>query len=203
MTLTTWKMMKTQFFKSVFTFLLLAFVSSQTLAAYLLIPMDDSQKNHLKAYGIAYWVLQSEVEVDWLLNYRGGSFMCKYAKQIENECTIRGVSFEIIADAQSTAILQEIANPEVNMDIAKLEKVPTMLSHWYLRTQKYRMMSSTMMRYWMESYYSTIGFTFIMKISRDNMADSGATIETFHGIRSRSSTRKKWPEETGSTRFLN
>ena len=103
-------------------FLLLA--NSQIMAAYILIPMDDAQKNHLKAYGIAYWVLQAEVEVDWLLNYRGGSFMCKYAEPIENELRIRGVSYDIIADAQSTAILQEIADPEVNMDVAKLEKVP-------------------------------------------------------------------------------
>ncbi|MDP6909780.1 MAG: asparagine synthetase B, partial [Flavobacteriales bacterium] len=98
--------------------------TSKLFAAYLLIPMDESQKNHLKAYGIAYWVLQAEVEVDWLLNYRGGSFMCKYATEIEKECIIRGVSFEIIADVQSTSILQKIADPEVNMDVAKLEKVP-------------------------------------------------------------------------------
>ncbi len=93
-------------------------------AAYLLIPMDQSQKNHLKAYGVAYWVLQQDVEVNWLLNYRGGSFMIKYAKPIENECFIRGVSVEVIADAQSTAILQEIADPEVNMDAVKLNKAP-------------------------------------------------------------------------------
>ena len=44
----------------------------------ILIPMDEKQANHLKAYGIAYWILKSEMEVDWLLNYRGGSFMCQY-----------------------------------------------------------------------------------------------------------------------------
>lgn len=95
-----------------------------TQAAYLLIPMDNTQKNHLKAYGIAYWVIQRDVEVSWLLNYRGGSFMCKYNKLIDNECTIRGVSFEVIADVQSTAILQEIADPQVNMDEVKLQKAP-------------------------------------------------------------------------------
>jgi hypothetical protein len=92
--------------------------------AYIVIPMDDVQKNHLKAYGIAYWVLQNEVEVRWLLNYRGGSFMIKNIKLIENECIIRGVSYEVIADVQSTMILKEIANPEVNMEIVKLEKAP-------------------------------------------------------------------------------
>lgn len=93
-------------------------------ATYLLIPMDDTQKNHLKAYGIAYWMLENNLEIDWLLNYRGGSFMMKYLKPVEEELIIRGVSFEIIADAKSTAILQQIADPEVNMDVVKLEKAP-------------------------------------------------------------------------------
>lgn len=93
-------------------------------ASFILIPMDNTQKNHLKAYGVAYWILKQEVAVEWLLNYRGGSFMFKYDKSFENECIIRGVSYETIADAQSTAILQEIANPEVNMDVVKLEKPP-------------------------------------------------------------------------------
>lgn len=106
--------------------LLLTFViiSMQLNAAYLIIPMDNSQKNHLKAYGIAYWVLQQGGEMSWLLNYRGGSFMCKYSNLIEDECTIRGVSYEVIADAQSTAILSEIAEPEINMDEVKLSKAP-------------------------------------------------------------------------------
>ncbi|NVO18219.1 MAG: asparagine synthetase B [Bacteroidetes bacterium] len=107
-------------------YFLLLLLSSVTFsrAAYLLIPMDESQKNHLKAYGIAYWILKQDAEVSWLLNYRGGSFMMKYNKLIENECIIRGVSFEAIADAQSSAILQEIADPEVNMDEVKLSKAP-------------------------------------------------------------------------------
>lgn len=86
--------------------------------------MDDTQTNHLKAYGIAYWVLENEQEVDWLLNYRGGSFMIKNQALIEKECRIRGVSFQIIADVQSSQILREIASPEVNQDVVKLEKVP-------------------------------------------------------------------------------
>jgi len=86
--------------------------------------MDNVQKNHLKAYGVAYWMLENNLEIDWLLNYRGGSFMMKHLKPIEEELIIRGVSFEIIADAKSTAILQQIADPEVNMDVVKLEKAP-------------------------------------------------------------------------------
>ena len=93
-------------------------------SAYLLIPMDETQANHLKAYGIAYWVLEQEVEVDWLLNYKGGSFMCKYHDLIEQECVVRGVSYQIIADAQSSAILLEISDPQVNMDVVKLHKAP-------------------------------------------------------------------------------
>jgi len=94
------------------------------MASWVLIPMDETQSNHLKAYGIAFWVLENEIEVYWLLNYRGGSFMIKNYKTIEDECIIRGVSYEVIADARSNAILDEIADPEVNMESVKLEKFP-------------------------------------------------------------------------------
>ena len=93
-------------------------------AAYLLIPMDNTQKNHLKAYGIAYWTLEQQVEVSWLLNYRGGSFMFRHHPTLEAECVIRGVSFQVIADVQASAILEEISDPQVNMDEMKLQKAP-------------------------------------------------------------------------------
>lgn len=99
-------------------------LSSSFRAAYLLIPMDESQKNHLKAYGMAYWALKGELEIQWLLNYRGGSFLIPSAKAVSNECVIRGVSYETISDAQAGGILAEIANPEANMDAVKLEKAP-------------------------------------------------------------------------------
>ena len=86
--------------------------------------MDETQSNHLKAYGIAFWTLENEQTVDWLLNYRGGSFLIKSQANLEKECIIRGVSYEIIADVQSTQILTQIANPEVNQDVVKLEKAP-------------------------------------------------------------------------------
>ena len=86
--------------------------------------MDENQKNHLKAYGIAYYTLQNDIKVDWLLNYKGGSFLIKHYPEIENECSIRGVSYEIIADVQSTQILTSIANPEINQDVVRLEKAP-------------------------------------------------------------------------------
>ena len=104
--------------------LLLLVGSTVARANYLLIPMDDVQKNHLKAYGVAYWALEREVEVTWLLNYRGGTFMMKYAEAIERECKLRGVSAEVIADGQSSAILSHIAEPSVNMDAARLQKAP-------------------------------------------------------------------------------
>ena len=93
-------------------------------ASYLLIPMDETQTNHLKAYGIAFWVLQNQTEVDWLLNYRGGSFAFKHQIKFENELIIRGVSYEVISDAAYNGILQEIASPASNMDVMKLEKYP-------------------------------------------------------------------------------
>jgi hypothetical protein len=86
--------------------------------------MDDSQKNHLKAYGVTYWILKYEIEVSWLLNYRGGSFMCKFNKVFQDECNIRGVSSEVISDVQASAILMEISDAEANMDEVKLVKVP-------------------------------------------------------------------------------
>lgn len=104
--------------------LLLTLGASHARAAYLLIPMDGAQKEHLKAYGIAYWVISNGVEVDWMLNYRGGSFAFPYLKPLESECLIRGVSYEMIADAQYSRIVADIANPEANMDVVKLEKTP-------------------------------------------------------------------------------
>ena len=104
--------------------LLFLFMTLFSRGAYLLIPMDNTQQNHLKAYGIAYWVLKQDVEVSWLLNYRGGSFMFPYAQPFEEECSIRGVSFQVISDGQSAAILEEIADPQVNMENIKLQKAP-------------------------------------------------------------------------------
>ncbi|MEZ4773719.1 MAG: asparagine synthetase B [Bacteroidia bacterium] len=99
-------------------------LSSYARADYLLVPMDYAQSEHLKAYGIAYWVLEYNVDVDWLLNYRGGSFMFKYTSVFEQELQIRGVSFEKISDAKSSQILAYVTSDEVNMDAVKLEKAP-------------------------------------------------------------------------------
>ncbi len=97
---------------------------AQAWANYIFIPMDDTQKNHLKAYGITYWVLQKQAEADWLLNYRGGSFMFKYATLFEKELQIRGITYQVISNADATKILEEIARPDANMDAVRLDKVP-------------------------------------------------------------------------------
>lgn len=111
--------------KNIFILLFLSFLVKTGYSSHLLIPMDETkQKNHLKAYGIAYWVLQNDIEIEWLLNYRGGSFLIKYYKDIEKECTVRGVSYEVIADVQAQSIKQQIANPEVNQEVIKLDKFP-------------------------------------------------------------------------------
>jgi len=85
---------------------------------------ENSQKNHLKAYGLAYWILQNNLEVDWLLNYRGGSFLIKNINEISLECTYRGVSYEIISANEIENIFNNIASPSSNTDIIKLEKAP-------------------------------------------------------------------------------
>ncbi|MDO6492461.1 MAG: asparagine synthetase B [Cellulophaga sp.] len=96
-----------------------------TMASNILIPMDaESQKNHLKAYGITYWVLAKQQKVHWLLNYRGGSFLLPDGDAIRKECQIRGVSFEVLSTAQSEQILEEISSPSKNQDAVILEKAP-------------------------------------------------------------------------------
>ena len=108
-------------------FLLLSFFyfSMSLMASNILIPMDaESQKNHLKAYGITYWVLSKQQKVHWLLNYRGGSFLLPDGDAIRKECQIRGVSFEILSTAQSESILAGISSPSKNQDAVILEKAP-------------------------------------------------------------------------------
>ena len=103
-------------------FLLVLFINAN--ATRILLPMDESQKNHLKAYGLAYWELKHDRDVDWLLNYRDGSFMMLFSEDVEKECRVRGVSYEVISEGQVTSILTEIAKPEVNMELVKLHKAP-------------------------------------------------------------------------------
>lgn len=90
----------------------------------ILIPMDEGQRNHLKAYGIAYYILQHEINIDWLLNYRGGSFLLTHSREIEQECLVRGVTYEVVSDVVTHRILEEISSPAVNMNSVRLETAP-------------------------------------------------------------------------------
>jgi hypothetical protein len=111
-------------FKSV-CILLVIFCILPVKANFILLPMDDvSQKNHLKAYGITYWVLDKQYKASWLLNYRGGSFLLPDAPEIRKECQIRNVSFELLSDAEANQILDEISSPSQNMETVILEKAP-------------------------------------------------------------------------------
>jgi len=111
--------------KSIIAVLLLLCLRSMSgQGAYLLVPMDNNQTNHLKAYGIAYWALQKGNTLEWLLNYRGGSFLIPFFDEIQQECILRGVRTEIIPDASRLQILDEIARPDINMDVIKMEKAP-------------------------------------------------------------------------------
>lgn len=99
-------------------------LSTCSFASYLFIPMDLTQKNHLKAYGIAFMSITKGVDVSWLLNYKGGSFMFYYNSTMEDECVVRGVTYQVIADVQASAILTEISSNDNNMDEVRLTKVP-------------------------------------------------------------------------------
>lgn len=97
----------------------------QVHASYLLIPMDyETQKNHLKAYGITYWVLNKGQKAKWLLNYRGGSFLLENNPETRKECLIRNISFEEISSEKTAQILQEISSPNKNQEAIILEKAP-------------------------------------------------------------------------------
>ena len=106
------------------TLIILILCNLNSFSSYILIPMDETQKNHLKAYGIAFISIQNTGKVDWLINYRGGSFLIKNYSEIEKECKLRGVSYIIISDAQSSKILKSISSPSINQDIVRLEKTP-------------------------------------------------------------------------------
>ena len=105
-------------------FILFILLSCSSFASRILVPMDENQKNHLKAYGVAFWILQKDIEVDWLLNFKAGSFMFGYEQSYERELKIRGVSYEVISEAQVSEILLQIAKPDVNMELVKLYKAP-------------------------------------------------------------------------------
>jgi len=111
-------------FKKIYIVLLLI-IGFSAKASMVLLPMDETtQQNHLKAYGITYWALDKGYKANWLLNYRGGSFLLPDSDQIRRECQIRGVTFEVLSDGEANGILDEISSPSLNMENVILEKAP-------------------------------------------------------------------------------
>ena len=113
-----------RFLSNIIAIFFLLLLSFQAKANFLIIPMDESQKNHLKSYGVAYKALSKEYEVDWMLNYQGGAFAMSYSKEIETICRLKGVSYYIVTPSQYSQVLEEISAPSVNQDVVKLQKVP-------------------------------------------------------------------------------
>ncbi len=111
--------------KVILPFIIFLAMSFKVSANQMFIPMDETQKNHLKSYGLAFWVLKNyQTEIDWLLNFKGGSFMFPVSQTFINECVIRGISYRVISDAEAAQILAVVKNPDANMDAVKLQKAP-------------------------------------------------------------------------------
>jgi hypothetical protein len=110
--------------KSIFLVFIFALIANLGRSSQILVPMDETQTNHLKSYGVAFWLLENDLVIEWLLNYRGGSFLFPHLKAVEEELIIRGVKYEIISDGQANSIKNQIANPEVNQEVVQLEKAP-------------------------------------------------------------------------------
>ena len=91
-------------------------------AQRLLVPMDDAQADHLKAYGVAYNALKDGLSAEWLLNYRGGSFLLPDLPEMRRRASLAGVSVESLSDAALSAVRQEMSG--ANMDAVPLEKAP-------------------------------------------------------------------------------
>ncbi len=107
-----------------FALIILIALSQVVYGTSILIPMDVAQTNHLKAYGLSYLALKNDVSVDWLLNYRGGSFLIAWSVFLEQECAVRGIYFEKISAVQVNLLLTQLSSPSVNMDVVRLDKAP-------------------------------------------------------------------------------
>jgi hypothetical protein len=105
-------------------FLFSLFLIPVTLAQDVLIPMDARQSDHLKAYGAVYWALDRGLNVEWLLNYRGGSFLATATPELEQELRIRGVSFEPVGGGGAAQIIAEVESEGSNTSVVRLEKAP-------------------------------------------------------------------------------
>ncbi len=110
--------------RKIFFLIFLLGIGLNIKANMILIPMDDTQTNHLKAYGVTYWVVENGLEAYWLLNYKGGSFLLPDRQEIQERCMTRNVSYQIITEAEKNSIFAYIARDDVNMDKIRLVKAP-------------------------------------------------------------------------------
>lgn len=90
----------------------------------ILIPMDQNQTDHLKAYGITFSAIKEGAKADWLLNYKGGSFLIDYSDNVKKLCLIKGVSCQVISNEEAVEIYALVQAEDVNMDVVHLEKAP-------------------------------------------------------------------------------
>lgn len=194
--------------------ILTVFLAAQLLPANkILIPMDLSQKDHLKAYGIAYWVLTQDVNVEWLLNYRGGSFMIDNYSNIEQECRIRGVTVQIISDGDAVNIYGEIDLN--NMEVILLEKTPKIAIYTPPNKQPWDDAVTMALTYaevkyetlWDEdvllgSWRNMTGSISITKTSPGSTVSSTATTTTLRGTNFSKLSPKQWLTNWGSPPFL-
>jgi len=105
-----------------FVLALVMFAPRLLSAQHLLLPMDDAQRNHLKAYGVTYQALKTGQKAEWFLNYRGGAFLLPDVPDLRRRAALDGVSVETLSDADVAAARVEIAGG--NMDAVVLERSP-------------------------------------------------------------------------------
>jgi hypothetical protein len=115
---------RSKIMRPIFITLLLLLSPLSLVAQKIFVPMDKTQTDHLKAYGVAYWCLQKNLPVEWLLNYHGGSFMMDATQSLAAELNVRGVKYESVSESDAQRILAVIAGDESNMASVKLEKAP-------------------------------------------------------------------------------
>ncbi len=101
-----------------------AIAAPSAAAQDLLIPMDDQQENHLKAYGAVYAALQDGRTVDWLLNHRGGAFLAEASDAVRQELQVRGVTFTPVSAGRASKIIAEVEADGSNKSVVPLEKAP-------------------------------------------------------------------------------
>ncbi len=110
------------------SFLVLLFSAFFSLSGYaqqqLFIPMDASQTNHLKAYGIIFNNLQDGNSSQWLLNYKGGAFMTNYSDELMRKARLRNVKAKVISNQEAAQIINKIEQPDANTAVIKLDKAP-------------------------------------------------------------------------------